>query len=89
METYGRFLFEFLHQFFSGFGEMLDGIWKGIVNLFNFPQYYYIIKNYANDFNRMVINWNCNNMFSNSNWKHYWINSFLSKKTYEVEKKNN
>ena len=51
METYGRFLFEFLHQFFSGFGEMLNGIWKGIVNLFNFPQYYYIIKNYANDFN--------------------------------------
>ena len=51
METYGRFLFEFLHQFFSGFGEMFDGIWKGIVNLFNFPQYYYIIKNYANDFN--------------------------------------
>ena len=44
METYGRFLFEFLHQFFSGFGEMFDGIWKGIVNLFNFPQYYYIIK---------------------------------------------
>ena len=36
METYGRFLFEFLHQFFSGFGEMLNGIWKGIVNLFNF-----------------------------------------------------
>ena len=51
METYGRFLFEFLHQFFSGFGEMLGGLWKGIVNLFNFPQYYYIIKNYANDFN--------------------------------------
>lgn len=50
METYGRFLFEFLHQFFSGFGEIFGGLWKGIINIFNLPQYYYIIKNYANDF---------------------------------------
>ena len=50
METYGRFLFEFLHQFFSGFGEIFGGLWKGIINIFNIPGYYDIIKNYANDF---------------------------------------
>ena len=50
METYGRFLFEFLHQFFSGFGEILGGIGRGIANIFNFPEYYYLIKHYANDF---------------------------------------
>lgn len=50
METYGRFLFEFLHQFFSGFGEIFGGLWKGILNIFNIPEYYYIIQNYANDF---------------------------------------
>ena len=50
METYGRFLFEFLNQFFSGFGEIFGGLWKGIVNIFNIPEYYYIIQQYANDF---------------------------------------
>ena len=50
MDTYGRFLFEFLHQFFSGFGEIFGGLWKGILNIFNIPEYYYIIQNYANDF---------------------------------------
>ena len=47
METYGRFLFEFLHQFFSGFGEIFGGLWKGILNIFNIPEYYYIIQNYV------------------------------------------
>lgn len=50
METYGRFLFEFLHQFFSGFGEIIGGIGKGILNIFNIPEYYAIVKHYANDF---------------------------------------
>lgn len=50
METYGRFLFEFLHQFFSGFGEIIGGIGKGILNIFNFSAYYSIVKHYANDF---------------------------------------
>lgn len=50
METYGRFLFEFLHQFFSGFGEIIGGIGKGIINIFNFSAYYSIVKHYANDF---------------------------------------
>lgn len=50
METYGRFLFEFLHQFFSGFGEIFGGLWRGILNIFNIPEYYNIVKHYANDF---------------------------------------
>ena len=50
METYGRFLFEFLHQFFSGFGEIFGGLRKGIFSIFNIPEYYYIIQSYANDF---------------------------------------
>ena len=52
METYGRFLFEFLHQFFSGFGEIFGGLWRGILNIFNIPEYYYIIQHYANDFQK-------------------------------------
>ena len=51
METYGRFLFEFLSQFFSGFQEIFGGLWNGIVNIFNIPRYWGIIQNYANDFN--------------------------------------
>ena len=50
METYGRFLFEFLSQFFSGFGDIFSGLWNGIVNIFNIPRYWGIIKHYANDF---------------------------------------
>ena len=33
METYGRFLYEFLNQFFSGFKEMFVGLWNGIINI--------------------------------------------------------
>ena len=50
METYGRFLFEFLSQFFSGFQEIFGGLWNGIVNIFNLPRYWGIIQHYANDF---------------------------------------
>ncbi len=52
METYGRFLFEFLHQFFSGFLEIFEGLWRGILNIFNIPEYYYIIQHYADDFQK-------------------------------------
>ena len=51
METYGRFLFEFLNQFFSGIKEIFGGLWNGFVNIFNIPEYWGIIKHYANDFN--------------------------------------
>lgn len=50
METYGRFLFEFLNQFFSGFKDIFVGLWNGIINIFNIPQYYQIIQDYKQDF---------------------------------------
>ena len=49
METYSRFLFEFLDQFFSGFKEIFVGLWNGIINIFNIPEYYSIIKDYQDD----------------------------------------
>lgn len=50
METYGRFLFEFLNQFFSGFKDIIVGLWNGIIRIFNIPEYYNIIKHYESDF---------------------------------------
>ena len=50
METYGRFLFEFLNQFFSGFKDIFVGLWNGIIRIFNIPEYYNIIKHYESDF---------------------------------------
>lgn len=50
METYGRFLFEFLNQFFSGFRDIIVGLWNGIIRIFNIPEYYNIIKHYERDF---------------------------------------
>lgn len=50
METYGRFLFEFLDQFFSGFKNVLIAIYEGLKNTFNIPKYYSLIKQYQNDF---------------------------------------
>ena len=50
METYGRFLFEFLDQFFSGFKDIFVGLWNGIINIFNVPEYYNIIQHYEQDF---------------------------------------
>ena len=50
METYGRFLFEFLDQFFSGFKNVLVAIYEGLKNTFNIPKYYSLIKQYQNDF---------------------------------------
>ena len=50
METYGRFLFEFLNQFFSGFKDIFVGLWNGIIRIFNIPEYYNIISHYHEDF---------------------------------------
>ena len=50
METYGRFLYEFLNQFFSGFKDIFGGLWNGIVKIFNVPEYYKIVKHYQQDF---------------------------------------
>ena len=50
METYGRFLFEFLDQFFSGFKDIIIGIFNGIARIFNIPAYVKLIKDYSKDF---------------------------------------
>ena len=50
METYGRFLFEFLDQFFSGFKDMIMGIVTGVQKIFNIPAYGQLIKHYKEDF---------------------------------------
>ena len=50
METYGRFLFEFLDQFFSGFKDIFLGFFSGIQKIFNIGKYNEIIQYYKNDF---------------------------------------
>ena len=50
METYGRFLFEFLEQFFSGFKAIFSGLLTGITSIFNIPKYKDIIDIYKADF---------------------------------------
>lgn len=50
METYTRFLYEFLSQFFSGFVTIISGILKGIGQIFNMSSYKNIIEIYKNDF---------------------------------------
>lgn len=50
MNTYGRFLFEFLDQFFSGFKDIFIAIFNCIKNVFNFPEYFRLIQQYSSDF---------------------------------------
>ncbi|MDD5980093.1 MAG: hypothetical protein PUC23_03165 [bacterium] len=51
MDTFIRFLYEFLQQFFSGFVIFLKSIVVGIKNTFNIGSYIKIINDYKNDFN--------------------------------------
>ena len=50
MDTYVRFLFEFLNTFFSGLKTIIFGIGNGIVQIFDIPGYIHLIKQYKNDF---------------------------------------
>ena len=50
METFTRFLYEFLSQFFSGIITIGAGIGKGIGQLFNISEYTRIISDYRADF---------------------------------------
>ncbi len=50
METFTRFLYEFLNQFFSGIGTMFKGIGDGFVQLFNIGRYQEILEHYKDDF---------------------------------------
>lgn len=51
MDTFFRFLYEFLLQFFSSFIVMLKGIGNGFIQMFNIPEYIKIINFYKDDFN--------------------------------------
>lgn len=50
METYMRFLYEFLSQFFSGISTILIGIKNGFVKLFDIKAYKNILEQYQADF---------------------------------------
>ena len=50
MNTFIRFLFEFMSVFFSGLSKIFIGIFDGIVQMFNFSEYAYVIEFYRNDF---------------------------------------
>ena len=51
MNTFIRFLYEFLSQFFLGFGLFFKGLWQGIKAMFSIKTYISIINNYKADFN--------------------------------------
>ena len=50
MDTFIRFLFEFMSVFFSGVGMMAKGIVGGFIQMFNIPEYLYVIEFYRKDF---------------------------------------
>ncbi len=51
MQTFLKFFYEILTQFFSGLLTIVTGLFNGIVKIFNFKGYIDIAKNYKNDFN--------------------------------------
>ena len=51
MDTFVRFLFEFMSVFFSGVGMMFKGLFGGILQMFNISEYLYTIEFYRKDFN--------------------------------------
>ncbi len=51
MDTFFRFLYEFLSQFFNGILDIVMGMFNGVVKMFNIPAYIAIVKDYKSDFN--------------------------------------
>ena len=50
MDTFIRFLYEFMSVFFNGLFTIFKGIASGFIQMFNFSEYLYIIQFYKNDF---------------------------------------
>ncbi len=50
MNTYIRFLFEFMSVFFKGIGMIVGGFFKGIIQMFSIQDYLYVIEFYRKDF---------------------------------------
>ena len=51
MDTFFRFLYEFLMQFFSGVQMVAMGLFNGVVQAFNIKNYIEVINFYKQDFN--------------------------------------
>ena len=51
MNTFIRFFYEFMSVFFDGIGIIINGIVKGIMQIFNIKDYMYVINFYRRDFN--------------------------------------
>ena len=49
MDTFLRFLYEFLSQFFAGVKFIVLGIFNGFVAIFNVPEYMKVINDYKDD----------------------------------------
>ena len=49
MDTFVRFLFEFMSVFFSGVGMIFKGLFGGIIQMFNISEYLYTIEFYRKD----------------------------------------
>lgn len=49
MDTFFRFLYELLSQFFDGFITIFKGLALGVVQMFNIPEYIKIINFYKDD----------------------------------------
>ena len=50
MDTFLRFLYEFLSQFFNGIKYIVLGIFNGFKAIFNIPEYIKVVNNYKGDF---------------------------------------
>ena len=50
MDLFIRFLFDFLSQFFDGIKLIIMGLYNGLINIFNLPEYYKILHEYAEEF---------------------------------------
>ena len=50
MDTYIRFLFEFMSVFFKGIGMIIGGFFQGIIQMFSINEYLYVIEFYRKDF---------------------------------------
>ena len=51
MDTFLKFLYEFLSEFFGGIGLFFQGLIDGLKKMFNISRYIDIMKNYKADFN--------------------------------------
>ena len=51
MDTYLRFLYEFLMQFFAGIELIIKGLFNGIIKIFDVKSYIKVINFYKQDFN--------------------------------------